>query len=168
MRNTLLLAFILLLVSCSEKSTTDKTLVAWVELNESENWSGPVFTIQNDKQFDGISLSGKNELKWGITSEDDARSGKLNASSSLPTVQTGEMEQVAAVFEGDEIRLYINGELYSAHSAENVDLLRGELGATLVGRAGDVMPRRPGDSSGDEGGLDGERAARKTRKTVLI
>jgi sucrose-6-phosphate hydrolase SacC (GH32 family) len=131
MKYTLFLTFIFVLVSCGKEATTDKTLVAWIEINDPERWVGTVFAVQNDKQYDGIMVTGKDELKWRASSEDDVRSGNINDLSSLPTVQIGKMEQVAVVYAGDEIRLYINGQLSSSHVANNIDLLNNETNVAL-------------------------------------
>ena len=90
-------------------------------------------TLQNDQQYDGITVSGEDELKWRVSSEDDVRSGNANDSSSLPTSQAGTMTQVATVYKGQEIRIYINGELSSTHSAKNIDLLNNKTNFVLFG-----------------------------------
>ena len=126
-------ALTMLFMACATSVSTDKTLVIWAEINDSENWSGILMTLQNDKQYDGITVSGEDELKWRVSSEDDVRSGKANDPSSLPMSQAGKMEQVAAVYEGQEIRLYINGNLSSTYSAKNIDLLNNETNVVLFG-----------------------------------
>jgi hypothetical protein len=117
------LSITMIFMACAPSVSTDKTLVAWIEINDPERWVGTVFAVQNDKQYDGIMVTGEDELKWRVSSEDDVRSGNINDLSSLPTVQIGKMEQVAVVYAGDEIRLYINGQLSSSHVANNIDLL---------------------------------------------
>jgi len=127
-------ALFMIFMACATSVSTDKTLVIWVENNEPEKWGGVVFTIQNEKQYDGIMVSGEDKLKWRVISEDNFRTSDAKDSAPPPVAQPGVMTQVAAVYEGPEIRLYINGELVTTHSAENIDLLSNESNSISFGK----------------------------------
>ncbi len=127
MKNTLLLAFILLLVSCSEKATTDKTLVAWVELNDLSVTGGSVITIQNGEEYDGIILTGEENPVWTVGSSDPSRTGGAIPATDSPI-------QLAVIYKGNQISLYNDGELAISFTADNVDLLSNDSNVVVFGQ----------------------------------
>lgn len=120
------------IVSCSPNS--DKTLVAWVQLNENGRHFGSVLTIQDGDQYDGIVFTEENEGRWIAGSDNPARS--TPAEIEPVSIAEGAMEQLAVVYEGGEISMYREGQLVGKYTANNVDLLSSERNYTLIGRSG--------------------------------
>jgi len=119
--------------SCTPSKNTDKTLVAWVTLNTTKDISGSVLTIQNGEQYDGIFLSGEEGGKWIAGSDENKRT---NLDLGIPlqdSDKTGQMVQLAIVYNKSEIRMYRNGELKSTYPAENIDLLSNDKIFVLFG-----------------------------------
>ena len=111
-------------------TNTDKTLVSWVELNDLSVMGGSILTIQSGEQFDGIVFGEKEAGKWIAGSEYWNRTEKDTKGS---VAQTGKLIQMAVVYEGNNIRIYRNGILYSAYEADNIDLLSDDKNFILFG-----------------------------------
>jgi sucrose-6-phosphate hydrolase SacC (GH32 family) len=121
-----------ILTACA--TNTDKTLVSWVELKDLNIKGGSILTIQSGEQFDGIVFAEKEAGKWNAGSEEWKRS---NPDLSTVIAETEEsiakLIQMAIVYEGSEIRIYRNGELYSTNRSENIDLLSAEDNFAVFG-----------------------------------
>jgi sucrose-6-phosphate hydrolase SacC (GH32 family) len=147
MRNfCFLILLILLFQYCQspKRELSDKTLVSWVTLHNLDVDHGSILTIQHGSQFDGIVLGEIETGKW-IAGSDDFNRTNQNMSDLVPETEEslGEMIQMAIVYEGNEIRLYRNGKLYSKYEAENIDLLSYEnnsisFGIRHVGGSGSI------------------------------
>ncbi|RKY51235.1 MAG: hypothetical protein DRP89_09195, partial [Candidatus Neomarinimicrobiota bacterium] len=128
---TLCFAGMVLLVSCSvNPSNTDKTLVAWVSLTNTDSMEGSVLTVQDGDRFDGIILS---EGKWVAGSEDNKRTDLNMGIPVQESDTTGKLVQLAIVYKGSEILMYRNGELKSTYPAENIDLLSSKKNFVVFG-----------------------------------
>ncbi len=112
--------------SCQSGETdlSDKTLISWVKLHDINVDHGSILTIQHGNQFDGIVFGEIETGKW-IAGSDHFNRTNQDMSDLVPETEEslGEMIQMAIVYEGNEIRLYRNGKLYSKYEAENIDLL---------------------------------------------
>ncbi|MGB5847917.1 MAG: LamG-like jellyroll fold domain-containing protein, partial [Ignavibacteriaceae bacterium] len=117
-----------ILMACA--TNTDKTLVSWVELNDLSVMGGSILTIQSSEQFDGIVFGETEAGKWIAGSEYWNRTDKDTKGS---VEQTGKLIQMAIVYEGNNIRIYRNGILYSAYEADNIDLLNDDQNFVLFG-----------------------------------
>jgi sucrose-6-phosphate hydrolase SacC (GH32 family) len=105
-----------------------------VELKDLNIKGGSILTIQSGEQFDGIVFAEKEAGKWNAGSEEWKRS---NPDLSTVIAETEEsiakLIQMAIVYEGSEIRIYRNGELYSTNRSENIDLLSAEDNFAVFG-----------------------------------
>ena len=72
---------------------TDKTLVVWVEINETKNWDGMVFTVLNEKRYEGIIVSGEDKLKWRVIG-DSGRVGDADGAAGVGKEGSGEVARV--------------------------------------------------------------------------
>ena len=141
-----LLLFIILLFSCQTDKTnlSDKTLVSWITLHDINVDHGSILTIQHGNQFDGIVFGEIETGKWIAGSDHFIRTNQDMSNLVSETEESlGKMIQMAIVYEGNEIRLYRNGKLYSKHEAENIDLLSYEnnsvsFGIRHVGGSGSI------------------------------
>ncbi|MHC4070357.1 MAG: LamG-like jellyroll fold domain-containing protein, partial [Planctomycetota bacterium] len=128
-KNKRLFWWLLLTMVCSGcASSTDKTLVSWVKIENSEIRGGSILTIQDGEQFDGIILN--QEGRWEAGSDKKKRTESTDAE-----VRTGKMEQIATVYKGSEICMYRDGELVTKYSAQNIDLLSSNENFVVFGRS---------------------------------
>ena len=118
----------------TQGSNTDKTLVAWVEINDVSVRGGSILTIQSGDKFDGIVFGETEEGKWIAGSDQWNRTHK-DLSNVKPETEDsqGKLIQMAVVYKGKNIRIYRNGILYSAYEAENIDLLNDDQNFVLFG-----------------------------------
>lgn len=126
--NYMILCFFLIFSTLTASdSNTDKTLVSWVELKDLSIQGGSILTIQSGEQFDGIVLGETESGKWVAGSEDQKRSNsELGNVKAETEASIGKLIQMAIVYEGSDIKIYRNGEFYSANKSENIDLLSTE------------------------------------------
>lgn len=125
---------ILLISNCTTKNfNTDKTIVAWVKVNQENDISNAILSIHDGKYFDAIKLSGEENGKWIVVNEQINRMVKEKKVKTGVKVPKGEYVQVAAVYKGNEIHLYQNGELVSKSTSENQVHLSSETNYVLFG-----------------------------------
>jgi sucrose-6-phosphate hydrolase SacC (GH32 family) len=127
MKNMTVCCLIIFLILTACATNTDKTLVSWVKLNDLRIEGGSILTIQSGEQFDGIVFGETESGKWIAGSDNWKRSNSELGNVKAETEESiGKLIQMAIVYEGSEVRIYRNGELYSENRAENIDLLNVE------------------------------------------
>lgn len=114
-------------------ASADKTLVAWVSLANLNQGGGSALTIQSGEQFDAIVFGERASGKWMAGSNFFRRTPADQNAYAAETAGPDALVQVAIVYEGDDIRIYRNGETYAAYQAENVDLLHIERHIAVFG-----------------------------------
>jgi beta-fructofuranosidase len=121
----LLIGVATLAVCSADAAETDKTLVSWVTLANTTQRGGSALTVQSGDQFDAIVFGELQQGKWMAGSNFFERSQKAKdqAKNALETADNKTTVQMAIVYEGSEIRVYRNGQIYASCSAENIDLL---------------------------------------------
>jgi len=126
---------ILFLAACTVQTVnTDKTLVSWVILNDNHADGGSILTLQDGEQFDGILLSEEGE-SW-IAGSDQNRAIMNNSDKpSIITPGIDKLEQIAIVYQGDDIRIYRDAELQSRSKSENINLLNSNTNVVVFGRS---------------------------------
>ena len=100
-------------------ASTDKTLVAWVTLDNHTQRGGSVLTIQSGKLFDAIVFGERKLGAWMAGSNGFTRTEKSQDAYAVETADSNTLVQVAIVYEGKAIRVYRNGDLYASYEAEN-------------------------------------------------
>jgi len=104
-------------------ASTDKTLVAWVTVDDLDQRGGSVLTIQSGDRFDAIVFGEKMPRRWMAGSNYFRRTEADQRRYPPETADPQTLVQIAIVYEGDRIRLYRNGRPYAAYRAKNIDLL---------------------------------------------
>ncbi len=115
------------------KASADKTLVAWVSPANLTQQGGSALTIQSGDRFDAIVFGERARGKWMAGSEYFRRTQGDQEASAVETAKPDALVQVAIVYEGDEVRIYRNGEAYAAYKTQNVDLLNIENHIAVFG-----------------------------------
>ena len=106
-------------------SGTDKTLVAWVALENLSQRGGSALTIQSGDEFDAIVFGERARGRWMAGSDYFRRTRDDQAGRPAETADADRLVQVAIVYEGSRIRIYRHGEPYAAYrtKTEHIDLL---------------------------------------------
>ena len=108
-------------------------MIAWVTDIDEELKGGTFLTVQDDDQFDGIMLADLDGVTWLAGSEDEQRTCSDPENIPQHNAGNGDLEQIAIVYEGNEIRIYRNGEPEMTYEAENIDLLGSESNFVVFG-----------------------------------
>jgi hypothetical protein len=106
--------------------TADKTLVAWVSLANLNQRGGSVLTIQDGDRFDAIVFGERTRGKWMAGSDNFRRTQADQHANAAEAAGPDTLVQMAIVYEGDDIRIYRNGEAYASYRTQNVELLNAE------------------------------------------
>ncbi|MEI7946073.1 MAG: family 16 glycoside hydrolase [bacterium] len=101
----------------------DKTLVAWVSLANLTQAGGSALTIQSGDPFDAIVFGERVRATWMAGSDFYRRTQRDQNTNIAETASPDTLVQIAIVYEGDNVRIYRNGESYAAYTAQNIDLL---------------------------------------------
>ncbi|MCP4644016.1 MAG: hypothetical protein GY851_26475 [bacterium] len=112
---------------------TDKTLVAWATLDNTTQRGGSVLTIQSGTTFDAIVFGERKTGAWMAGSNGFTRTEKTQDGSPAETADSNTQVQMAIVYEGKEIRIYRNGDLYASYEAANIDLLTAKDAMAVFG-----------------------------------
>ena len=115
------------------KANGDKTLVAWVSPANLTQQGGSALTIQSGDRFDAIVFGERARGKWMAGSDSFQRTQGDQAANAAETAKPDALVQIAIVYEGNEVRLYRNGEAYAAYKTQNVDLLNIENHIAVFG-----------------------------------
>jgi sucrose-6-phosphate hydrolase SacC (GH32 family) len=125
---------ILFFPNCTrESSSKDKTLVVWVKVNQENEVRNGILSVNNGLYFDALSFSIEENGKWIAVNEHKDRMVKEIKVNTQVKIPKGEFVQVAAVYKGNEIYLYQNGELSLKSTSENQELLNSENNYVLFG-----------------------------------
>ncbi len=98
----------------------DKTLVAWVYLDNTTQRGGSTLTIDDQaSHFDGIVFGERAPGKWMAGSDMFRRSTVDQSAWPAETAGPDTLVQMAIVYRGNEIAIYRNGQEYARYSIEN-------------------------------------------------
>jgi len=97
----------------------DKTLVAWCQPDRAafQQGGGGVLTIQEGEHFDSIVLGERKSGSWMAGSELFKRTQE-DQSNSPQTNDTGEIVQIAVVYQDKNVTIYRNAEIYAEYTVE--------------------------------------------------
>ena len=129
----LMLSFAILALCGTAAAETDKTLMSWVTLANTSQQGGSALTIQDGERFDAIVFGERARGKWMAGSNFFRRTQTDQDANAAETAGSDALVHLAIVYEGDEIRIYRNGEVYATYKAENVDLLNVENHIAVFG-----------------------------------
>lgn len=104
----------------------DRTLVSWFCFDEDTPNHCSVLTIQAGDAYDAIAFGEQIPGKWSVASEDNKRTQQESEQigNASEEVVPGQFIQMAVVYQGNNVTIYRNGEVYTSYDVENtVDLL---------------------------------------------
>ncbi len=105
------------------EADTNKTLVAWAAPANLSQQGGSVLTIQSGPQFDAIVFGERVPGRWMAGSDTFKRTQGDQAGNAAETADAKTFVQLAIVYDGDDVRIYRNGQPYAAYRTENIDFL---------------------------------------------
>ena len=109
--------FFMALLARATADTGDKTLVSWVALDNTTQQGGSALTVQTGDQFDGIVFGERARGRWMAGSDYFHRTQADPSSNPQESAPPGTLVQMASVYQGNQIRLYRNGQLYASYEA---------------------------------------------------
>jgi beta-fructofuranosidase len=134
---------LILMVACggtaegeeSSPPLRDKTLMAWVSLDDLAQRGGTALTLE-DRQghFDGLVFGELTPGKWMAGSDGFLRTERDQSSWPVETAGPNEVIQIAAVYRGQEVTLYRNGKKMAHYTMQNPPLTIGSAAMVLFGR----------------------------------
>jgi sucrose-6-phosphate hydrolase SacC (GH32 family) len=127
------MVFVALAFCRASAAGTDKTLVAWVALDNLTQQGGSALTIQRGQQFDAIVFGEMAADKWMAGSEFLARTQGNQQANAAEKADNKTLIQMAVVYQGNQIFIYRNGESYASYEANNIDLLSAKDNQTVFG-----------------------------------
>ena len=93
----------------------DKTLVAWVTLDDLDQRGGGVITVEQEGEFDSLVFGERAARRWMAGSDRFRRTSGNQAGWPEETVKPHELVQMAVVYRGKQVVLYRNGQPYAQH-----------------------------------------------------
>ncbi len=134
MRKLLFLISLISIYLCGiAQESSDKTLVAWVNPDNTDQQGGSVLTVQKGDEFDAIVFGEILKDRWMAGSNNFNRTLKEQIDLDQELVLDRQFLQLAIVYEQDQISIFKNGALYSSHEAQNIDLLSSEYNFICFG-----------------------------------
>jgi beta-fructofuranosidase len=113
----------------------DKTLVVWAAPDGLGQRGGSALTLDDGQgHFDGLVFGELSPGKWMAGSDFYSRTWKDQAAWPAETAGPGTFVQIAAVYQGRQVRVYRDGELYSEHTMPGTPLEFGPHPVVLLGR----------------------------------
>jgi len=99
------------------------TVEAWVQIDRSIEWGGILGAVHDTGTHErGWILGyGNNQFYFGLVAEKPARITYLRAAGSFVT---GAWYHVAASYDGNEMRLYVDGQLSAQHTGQSGPILQ--------------------------------------------
>ena len=107
----------------ADDAGTSKTLVAWVSPAYLSQQGGSVLTIQSGDRFDAIVFGERARGRWMAGSNFFRRTQADQTGYPAETADARTMVQMAIVYDGEDVRIYRNGEPYATYPTKNIDLL---------------------------------------------
>ena len=97
----------------------DKTLVAWVSLDNLQQQGVGILSLVNTPEFDGIVFGELAPGKWMAGSHNFQRTERNQSAYPVETARPGELVQIAIVYDCTTITIYRNGRQYARYDTEN-------------------------------------------------
>jgi len=115
---------------------TDKTLVVWASPANLTQAGGTALTVNDTTidRFDGVIFAEIEPQVWMPGSNGFSRTNKEQADWPKETVGPDEFVQMAIVYQGQQITMYRNGELYAEYTASGKPYAFGTSTAILFGQ----------------------------------
>lgn len=121
---------------------------AWVAIERPQRWGGILSCVQDNGEYEKGFVLGYNEQHFtfalSTTGADDG-DGKLSYLESANTFEAGKWHHVAATFDGQLSRLYVDGELQSESKEQSGELLYDYDAPVVIGAYQDANESYPHD-----------------------
>ncbi len=106
-------------VAFAQAPIQDKTLVAWVRLDNLDQTGSGVLSIQDGDEFDSITFGERAPRRWMAGSHMFRRTQSEDGQSSLvpETAEVKEWRQIAVVYRGRQIEIFRDGQCYASYEA---------------------------------------------------
>ena len=112
------------------------TAVGIFSVEERQTWGGVICAIQDNGGFEKGWLLGynANSFYFGLSTEGaDDGDGLMTYLSGKTKYQTGKVYHVVATYDGETMKLYVNGELDATSTAQQGSILYPAKGAYVLG-----------------------------------
>lgn len=117
----------------ADQAATDKTLVAWVTLDNLTQRAGSALTVQVGEEFDAIVFGERAPGKWMAGSHAFQRTEGNQEKNPTETADARTLVQMAVVYRGDRIAIYRDGQQVTEYAARNIELLDREESMVVFG-----------------------------------
>jgi len=109
------------------------SLVAWVRVDESTEWGGIISCMQDNgpNEFGFILGYNKSAFYFGLATQ---KTRKLTYLNGRTTYERGKWYHVAGVYDGQEMRLFVNGHLDGTSAEQSGPILYAKSATFLIGR----------------------------------
>ena len=123
-------------MAAADTPLTDKTLVVWVSPANLTQSGGTALTVNDTTadRFDGVVFAEIAPQVWMPGSNGFTRTNKGQAAWSKETVGPDEFVQMAIVYQGQQITMYRDGELYAEYTSSGIPCAFGTNTAILFGQ----------------------------------
>ncbi|NQT38694.1 MAG: LamG domain-containing protein, partial [Planctomycetes bacterium] len=121
--------------AAADKPLVDKTLVVWVSPASLTQKGGTALTIDANgiDRFDGIVFGELQPKVWMPGSNGHLRTEKNQADWPEETASPDEFVQMAIVYQGQNITVYRNGELYTKYTTDGQPFAFGPQSIVMFG-----------------------------------
>ena len=106
--------------SKTDKPLNNKTLVVWESMQDKNQQGGSALTVDDGfGHFDGIVFGERQKQSWMAGSDTYRRSGKIENSCPDQPLESSAWRQVAIVYEGLNVTVYIDGKNCNSYTVNN-------------------------------------------------
>jgi predicted phosphodiesterase len=115
----------------------DFTISAWVAIEEPRRWGGIIGCVldNNDVEYGWVLGYNETQFTFGLSTEgaDDGNGLMTYVDSASKTYGFGTWHHVVATYDGNDLRLYVDGILAKETSAQSGDILYNETSQFVLG-----------------------------------
>ena len=127
----------------------DFTISAWVSIEEPLRWGGIIGCVQDDTDIEYGWVLGYNETQFtfglSTTGADDGDGRLTYVHSDSKTYGYGTWHYVVATYDGESLRLYVDGVLCNKTTEQSGDILYNDSSPFVLGAYADANENHPLD-----------------------
>jgi len=140
---TVALALAPLAATAGDRQLTDKTLVAWVSLTDTEQRAGSALTLIDDQErFDAIVFGERTPGKWMAGSDFFRRTPADQSAYPEETADARTVVEIVIAYSGPKVTIYRNAKPYAAYRIDRPQPFDVDatvlLGLRYVGGMGEI------------------------------
>jgi len=112
------------------------SVVAWVRVDDPSEWSGILGCFQDNgtSEYGWVVGANKKRFFFGLTTKAADGNGKMTYLESKTEYQRGKWYHVAAVYDGKQMQLFVNGQLDSTCNDRFGQILYAKSAPFVIGR----------------------------------